>query len=63
MKNWTVYTEEDDNGDVILPFPQDMIDLLGWQIGDVIEFKDAGPGKTELVNKTKIDRDSGCIKA
>ena len=36
---WTVLTKEDpETGDVILPFPDDMMEQLGWLEGDVLDF-------------------------
>lgn len=34
---WTVHLEEDpETGDLILPFPPDMLAQVGWDCGDVI---------------------------
>ena len=35
-KTWTVSLEEadDGSGDLVLPFPQDMLDEVGWNPGD-----------------------------
>lgn len=39
MENkFTVHLEEDKNGDLILPFPDEMLESLGWQEGDMLEF-------------------------
>jgi len=38
-KTYTVTVEEDpETGDLILPFPDDMLDELGWQEGDTLEW-------------------------
>lgn len=34
----TVTLKTDENGDVIMPLPDDVIDGTGWQLGDKIEF-------------------------
>lgn len=40
MKNsWEVILEEDEYGEVILPFPPELIERYGWIEGDEIEFK------------------------
>lgn len=37
--SWTVIIEEDANGDVILPFPPELIKKYGWLEGDEIDFE------------------------
>lgn len=37
--SWTVTIEEDENGDVILPFPPELIKKHGWLEGDEIDFE------------------------
>lgn len=44
-KCWTITTEEDPvTGDIILPLPQEMLNLQGWKEGDTLEWKDNGNG-------------------
>jgi len=38
MKVFTVNTETDKDGNVILPIPKEIIDTLGWKEGDDVEF-------------------------
>jgi hypothetical protein len=38
-KSWEVILEEDENGEIILPFPPELIRDYGWQEGDEIDFK------------------------
>jgi hypothetical protein len=58
--NWEVTLEADENGDVILPFPAEMIKKYGWLEGDQIEWDIVGRTAV-LVNLTakqrKIDSD------
>lgn len=35
---YEVITQEDENGDLILPIPQQLLDKLGWKEGDDIQF-------------------------
>lgn len=35
--NYTVVVEQDGE-DLILPLPQDLLDALGWHIGDTLEW-------------------------
>lgn len=55
-KTVTVTLKTDENGDVIMPLPDDVIDGTGWQLGDKIEFTKTENGsvvmkkfETELV--------------
>jgi hypothetical protein len=53
---WTVLTKEDpETGDVILPFPDDMLQQLGWLEGDVLDF-DIKDDCVILVNTTHSKR-------
>ena len=36
--------QEDDNGELFLTFPDDIVEALGWQVGDVLECKIKGNG-------------------
>ena len=48
-KSWTVIIEEDvETGDVILPFPQEMLDEVGWNPGDNLKWVDRGDGTWEI---------------
>ena len=46
MTNWTVTVEEaeDGSGDLVLPLPQELLDLQGWKEGDELEWNDEGNG-------------------
>jgi bifunctional DNA-binding transcriptional regulator/antitoxin component of YhaV-PrlF toxin-antitoxin module len=35
--SFTTTLEEDDEGNLILPFPDELLDALGWGEGDVLE--------------------------
>lgn len=35
---YEVITQEDEDGDLILPIPQQLLDKLGWKEGDDIQF-------------------------
>ena len=51
-KRWTVTLEEDpDTGDLIMPLPQEILDLQGWQEGDVLVWNDNGDGSWSLTRK------------
>lgn len=35
--SFQIETEEDEEGNLILPFPEELLDALGWKGGDVLE--------------------------
>lgn len=48
-KTWTVIIEEDaETGDAILPFPQEMLDEVGWMPGDNLKWVDREDGTWEI---------------
>ena len=50
-KSWTAIIEEMENGDLVLPFPQEMLDEVGWYPGDNLEWHDRGDGTWEIRKK------------
>ena len=53
MNTWTVTVEEDpETKDLILPIPQELLDLQGWNEGDTLEWKDQGDGSWLLEKKS-----------
>jgi len=49
-REWTVKLEEDGE-DLVLPFSDEMLEVLGWNVGDSIEFIDNNDGTFTLINK------------
>lgn len=44
-KSWTITTEENTaTGEIILPFPDDLIKIQGWKEGDTIEWIENSDG-------------------
>ena len=56
--SWTVTLEEaeDGSGDLVMPLPQDLLDLQGWKEGDTLTWTDRGDGSFELSKKTDTFR-------
>lgn len=52
LKCWTVNVEQDGE-DYILPLPQEMLDEVGWQPGDDLEWIDRGDGTWEIRKKNE----------
>jgi len=50
VKTWSVILEEEGE-DLILPFPQDMLNEVGWKPGDNLEWVDRGDGTWEIRKK------------
>jgi hypothetical protein len=52
QKRWTVKVEEDPKtGDLVLPFSPDMLAQVGWDFGDIIQWKDNNNGSWTLTKK------------
>lgn len=54
MENrWVIKTREDENGDLVIDLPEDMLEQVGWKEGDTIDFKvqEDGSAIMEKVNK------------
>jgi hypothetical protein len=53
MTHWTVTLGEadDGSGDLVLPLPQDLLDLQGWQEGDTLEWINQGDGTWVIQKK------------
>jgi hypothetical protein len=56
-KSWTVTVgeAEDGSGDLVLPLPQEMLDLQGWKEGDVLDWIDNKDGTWSIAKKDAID--------
>jgi hypothetical protein len=44
-------TEDPDNGDLLLQFPTDLLEAVGWKSGDTLEWADNGDGSYALYKK------------
>lgn len=49
---WTVTVEQDENGELVLPFNQEMMNAVGWNIGDTVKWQQSNNGEWTL---TKIE--------
>lgn len=38
MRRFTVTLEEDEFGELILPIPDEVVEELGWDVGDELEY-------------------------
>ena len=52
MKSYTITLEEDpETGDLILPFPEDMLKEVGWKEGDTLDWEDNKDGTFSITKK------------
>jgi len=52
LKSWTVIVQQDGE-DLILPLPQEMLDEVGWNPGDNLQWVDRGDGTWEIRKKNE----------
>lgn len=45
---WEITLEEDDQGNIILPIPPEVLELAGWKEGDELEWKERDDGSYVL---------------
>jgi hypothetical protein len=58
MKKYTVTLEEDPaTGDVILPFPEEMLTEVGWEEGDVLMWEDNKNGTFSITKKLSEEKE------
>jgi hypothetical protein len=57
MTDYIVEVQENENGDLFIELPDDLIDTLGWQVGDVLDWRLKGDGiiLTKLSEGSKFD--------
>lgn len=60
--SWTIIVEEadDGSGDLVLPFPEDLMQLQGWVEGDTLEWIDNKDGSWTL--KKKVENATDTLK-
>lgn len=60
MSSWTITVEDaqDGSGDLILPFPDDLLETAGWKEGDVLEWIDNDNGTWTLRKKDETSTDA-----
>lgn len=50
-KSFTGTVESDENGELVLVFPQGLLEQVGWAIGDTIVWKNNPDGTWALIKK------------
>ena len=41
-QSFTTYVQEDEDGNILLEFPDEILDTIGWAEGDELEFSTCG---------------------
>lgn len=59
-KYWIETIQEDENGELVLPFPQELLDEVGWKPGDNLEWVDRGDGTWEIRQKPTPSANEAC---
>lgn len=61
---WTIKVEEadDGSGDLVLPFPDDLLESAGWKEGDALEWIDNKDGSWILKKKDDHGTDDNTTK-
>ena len=62
--HWTIKVEdaEDGSGDLVLPFPDDLLESAGWKEGDTLEWIDNKDGSWILKKKDEHGTDDNTTK-
>ena len=58
MNSWTLKVEQDpENGDLILPFNDEILEAVGWKEGDIIQWisNDDGSWTMRKIDGTSTD--------
>lgn len=56
MTDYIIELQETDNGDLFIEFPDDLIDTLGWQEGDILDWR----LKDEAIILSRLNDNSLC---
>ena len=63
MKSWIVNLEEDENGELILPLSDEILNEAGWKTGDSLDWKDLGDGSWSLSKVEKVEKELVLVEA
>lgn len=51
-ESYTVKLVSDENGDIILPLPEELMEKMLWRVGDVLDFQLQGRDQLQVENKS-----------
>lgn len=52
MMTWTAYVQQDGD-DLIVPLPEEAMEQLGWEVGDILVWQVGQDGRVFLAKKAK----------
>ena len=55
-KSWMLTVEEDEQGELMLTLPPDLLASADWHEGDVLQWMDRGDGSWELKKQQKNEQ-------
>lgn len=56
-KKFTVKVQEDDNGNLILPIPDEILEEMNWKEGDVLKWQDNQNETYSLIKKDESEKE------
>jgi hypothetical protein len=56
-QHWTTRVEEDDDGELLITFPDELMQTMNWQEGDVIVWNIGEDGTISLTKKEQDGKD------
>ena len=60
---YTANVIEDENGEFLIPLPEDMLEELGWKVGDTIDWGDNKDGSYTLTKKEHTETEWVLVEA
>jgi bifunctional DNA-binding transcriptional regulator/antitoxin component of YhaV-PrlF toxin-antitoxin module len=59
MTDYIIEVQESEDGDLLITLPDDLIDTLGWQVGDVLDWRMKG----ESIILSRLNEGTPCDPA
>ena len=56
MKKYETIVEKDENNELVIPFDEELMSEIGWELGDTIQWTQNEDGSSTL---TRIEKETG----
>jgi plastocyanin len=56
MKKYETIVEKDENNELVIPFDEDLMSEIGWEVGDTIEWTENDNGSFTLTRVVKDEQ-------
>ena len=56
MKKYETIVEKDENNELVIPFDEDLMSEIGWEIGDIIQWTENENGSFTLTRVVKDEQ-------